>query len=235
MIENSMIEKSMTDESGIWIGPQKIPVWPKGQKLKGKGDNVIAMTEFEDAPQFHPNLIRRVLEMDRDPNIRKTRSAFASGTKIHFVADWGCPEADLINARALELYKRAFRQEDAVVHIAWANVSRRGDYTMPHSHPDSSASVVYCVDEGDPNPRDPMDGLLAIVDPRYDSCCQSHEGFLTTPFLPKMKPGSMIIFPSKLVHCVNPYGGERPRITFSWDINTKAVGKPRLPEEIRVS
>ena len=79
-----------------------------------------------------------------------------------------------------------------------------------------------------------MDGLLAIVDPRYDACCQTDEGFMTTPFVPKMRPGSMIIFPSKLVHCVNPYSGSRPRITFSWDINTDAVGEPRLPEDLRV-
>jgi len=27
----------------------------------------------------------------------------------------------------------------------------------------------------------------------------------------------MIIFPSQVVHWVHPYGGERPRITLSWN------------------
>ena len=66
------------------------------------------MTEFEDAPQFHSSLIQRLMEMDQDPEVRKTRSVSTSGTKIHYLSTWGCPEADLINARAGELYKRAF-------------------------------------------------------------------------------------------------------------------------------
>ena len=47
-----------------------------------------------------------------------------------------------------------------------------------------------------------------------------------------MKGGSMIIFPSKLVHCVNPYQGKRPRITFSWDLTDRPRGRARVLDEI---
>ena len=37
-----------------------------------------------------------------------------------------------------------------------------------------------------------------------------------------MKPGTMIIFPGRMVHGVNPYGGTAPRITLAWNINREA-------------
>ena len=37
--------------------------------------------------------------------------------------------------------------------------------------------------------------------------------------MPDLYPGSLLIFPAELIHAVNPYGGERPRITLSWNIN----------------
>jgi len=219
-------------DEDLYLGPKRMAVWPEGQAVKGRGDNVVAMTQFEDIDAYHPALITRLLEMYEDPSVKKAKSFFAAGTKIHHLQTWGIPEAELVEARAKAFFKRAFKQSEAVVHIGWVNISRRGEYSMPHTHPDSTASVVYCLDPGDPNPDDPMDGLLAFVDPRYEACCRDDKAFMNTPFMPKMTAGSMIIFPSTLVHCVNPYAGERPRITFSWDINTTTRGQPRLPEEI---
>ena len=60
-----------------------------------------------------------------------------------------------------------------------------------------------------PDPDDPLDGQLAFVDPRYNACCRDNDKFMTTPFMPKLPAGSMIIFPSTLVHCVNPYRSSR--------------------------
>ena len=57
---------------------------------------------------------------------------------------------------------------------------------------------------------------------------------MTAPFLPGMTAGTMIIFPSQLVHAVNPYTGKRPRITLSWNINKNALpGSPHTvnPEQ----
>ena len=47
---------------------------------------------------------------------------------------------------------------------------------------------------------------------------------MTTPFVPPATPGTMILFPSQLVHCVNPYFGNKPRISLLWDID-----KTRIP------
>lgn len=219
----------------IDIDGKAISVWPEGQAIRGRGDNVIAMTRFADFEDFHPGLIAKTLELYEDPSVKRMVSPSASGTKIHQVEKWDFPEARLLSARVLEFYKRVFKQPQGVIHISWVNVSRTGEYSMPHSHPDCSAVVVYALDAGDPNPADPMDGQLAFVDPRYDACCRTDKNFMTTPFSPRMPPGSMIVFPSSLVHCVNPYAGTRPRMTFSFDLDSEEKGRARVLDELNHS
>ena len=216
----------------IRIGLKDFPLWPDGQKIKGRGDKVIAMTTFSDADAYHPQLIEKTTRLYEDPAVKRTCSVSSAGTKIHGIGEWGFPEADLVNARALELFKKVYGKPEAFVHVSWGNISRQGEYSMPHSHPDCEAVVVYCLDPGDQNPIDPLDGFLAFVDPRYEACCRVFKNYMTTPFMPDMAPGSMIIFPSELVHCVNPYQGTRPRITFSWDLISRPTGRPRVMAEI---
>jgi hypothetical protein len=52
---------------------------------------------------------------------------------------------------------------------------------------------------------------------------------MTTPFFPGMAAGTMLIFPSQLVHTVNLYEGKRPRITLSWNINKNVLPGSPLP------
>jgi hypothetical protein len=94
---------------------------------------------------------------------------------------------------------------------------------MPHSHPRAAASVVYFLDEGDPNPDDPDSGRFCVVDPRFAPCCRIEQNYMTNPFTPNMSEGSMLLFPGALIHCVNPYTGIRPRISLSWNINPRAL------------
>jgi hypothetical protein len=46
---------------------------------------------------------------------------------------------------------------------------------------------------------------------------------MTQLLMPELRPGSLLIFPSEFVHTVHPYGGERPRITMSWNINLEKL------------
>jgi Putative 2OG-Fe(II) oxygenase len=52
---------------------------------------------------------------------------------------------------------------------------------------------------------------------------------MTRPFLPDMVPGTMLMFPSPLVHGVNPYPGARPRITLSWNLSPVKPPGEALP------
>jgi len=60
-------------------------------------------------------------------------------------------------------------------------------------------------------------------------CCQEDAGRMTTPLIPDMQPGTLIMFPSKAVHCVTPYTGKSPRITLAWNIDSEPVPGDAIP------
>jgi hypothetical protein len=209
-----------------------VRIWPANQRVETRGDPTIHYTNFADTDTYHSPLAQCILELAASEQSKKYFRG-GCGTKIHFLDQWRCPEADLLTARALALFRHALKCEQATVDLSWANVYRRGDYCMPHSHMRSTASVVYFLEHGDDDPGEPISGRFCIVDPRLGVCCQEHQGYMTTPFLPEATPGTMIIFPSQVVHAVNPYSGERPRITLSWNINEHPLPGSPLPPEAR--
>jgi Putative 2OG-Fe(II) oxygenase len=202
-------------------------VWPKEQRLQTRGgDRTLMMTRFEDAESYHPALIARVLELAAgSPFTRQYIRAFG-GVKVERPAAWSSPEAALVDARAAAMLREALGISGAQPFESWANVYRRGDYSMPHSHPRARASVLYMLDPGDADPEDPLSGQFAVLDPRYRDCCQDQPNFLTNPIMPKLAAGSMLLFPGWLVHGVNPYTGARPRLTFTWNFRGPAAGPP---------
>jgi len=118
----------------------------------------------------------------------------------------------------MTLARQVLGREALYVDDAWANISRFGDYCMPHSHLRSVASVVYFLSLGDEDPDHPMSGRFCIGDPRLRACCQMEEGRMTHTMTPEIRPGTMIIFPSQVVHFVNPYTGRAPRISLAWNL-----------------
>ena len=60
---------------------------------------------------------------------------------------------------------------------------------------------------------------------------------MTTPYYPQMVPGTMLIWPSEVVHCVTPYVGKRPRITLAWNLSRRhgELGQPYEPEGVSKS
>lgn len=112
---------------------------------------------------------------------------------------------------------------------SWANVNRKGDYNLPHNHPNADWSSVYYVDAGDKCDKSSSDraiagsGDLMFIDPRgsivdmgranpkgktlYDKMFGTSTTVLT-PFT-----GLIVFFPSWLMHQVLKYDGETPRIS----------------------
>lgn len=214
----------------VQVGSKKIEVWPEGQSLAVEADPTIRVTRFDDMDDYHPGLVGQILAMERQQGVGERYFRGAGGTKIHHIERWGFSEAELINARAIALFRKVLNCDRAVTDLSWANVYRRGDYCMPHSHVRSTASIVYFLQLGDSDPDDSLSGRFFFADPRLNACCNLEEGCLTAPCLPDIRPGSMIIFPSKLIHCVNPYSGDTPRMTLSWNINQFPVPGSPLPD-----
>jgi hypothetical protein len=212
-------------------GPETLAVWPAGQRVDAlPGARSFALTRFPDTDAYHPALIAQLTRLARDPAVAVQQARAIGGTKIYHIHQRQSPELAFICTRAAAMFRRVLGVDAAVIDMSWANIYGNGDYSLPHSHLRAQASVVYCVDAGDPDPTDPWSGQFCFVDPRLASCCQTEVGHMTHPVMPRLSAGTMLIFPGLAVHCVGAYGGTRPRVTLSWNINTMALpGEPSVP------
>jgi hypothetical protein len=217
-------EKKMNPSQGSneWtIGPRRLKVWPSNQQLES-ADESIRATTFRDTGDYHPALIARLLELEKQKwGDDKPDSRILGGRKVHHLDQWNIPEADFINARAKELFGHTLGSPTAHIDLSWANVYWKWDYVGPHAHRVSIASLVYFLDLGDEDHEDRQSGRLFFADPRLSICCSEEPGRMTTPFFPTVEPGTMMIWPSEVVHCVTPYTGERPRMTLAWNISRR--------------
>lgn len=197
----------------------EMPVWPPGQQVKLLPPPDMGIVNFADRGEYHPALTAAILKMEKDPRLHDPRVAGGCGAKVRNPHQWGIPEADLIHARAMTLAAKAFGVDSVVVDNCWANVYRKGDYCMPHSHLRATASLIYMLEPGEMAADDDPGGRLFFCDPRIPACCDHEDGRVTRLYMPSMEAGSLILFPALFIHAVNPYGSERPRITMSWNVS----------------
>lgn len=212
----------MSEERFV-IGPQSLPLWPGDLPVKVGKSSAYIRVDFPDAEPVNQALRAYLFARAEEPETAKQYGQSLGGTKVYDVAGWPETAAQLIDARAKQFYRLALKSETAFVDLSWANLYRAGDYLVPHSHIRAQASVVYCVDPGEEESGDPLAGQFCFVDPRLEVCCPLEPGRMTNPLRPGFQAGSMILFRSDLVHAVNPYPGERPRITLSWNLNSKPL------------
>lgn len=104
----------------------------------------------------------------------------------------------------------------------WFHIYRDGGYFQPHNHANASWSAIYCVDPGDEEPRNQsMAGHVMFSDPRQvnnylDPANDNMRRDLSFNAVRlRLKPAEMVVFPSYVFHAVEPYVGERPRITIA--------------------
>ena len=96
---------------------------------------------------------------------------------------------------------------------SWANISRKGEYTLPHIHEEASWSCVYYV-----TPTE--DANLYLKDPRLLEYMDKSHHYLKQPYanVIRKRPfneGEAIIFPSWLEHGVGAGTKDAIRISIS--------------------
>lgn len=87
---------------------------------------------------------------------------------------------------------------------AWFNVAVKGSYNAPHTHPLSDISAAYYVRTEEPPEGYPYSGRIDFYN-EYGS----------DQFFPK--PGTLLLFPSTMLHFVHPYYGNGLRICLSFN------------------
>ena len=109
---------------------------------------------------------------------------------------------------------------------SWANINRRGDYNVVHTHPNCMWSGVYYVTPGKPDPDVPYGGLLELLDPREAAnYIQVPNTVLDARHFFENKPGRMLLWPSWVKHMVHPYVGEGERISIAFNVNVVEDGR----------
>jgi len=216
MSEINPLAKHWADQKVV-IDGASLPVWPKDQTVFPLSEKPkMFQTRFADTEHYHAALVRLLLDLEKNPEF--THRMPIGGSKIRDVRAWGRPESDLVHQRAIAFFSLLMNKPDPTVDLGWANISRSGEYLSPHSHDKSVGSVVYVVDPGDEDPANALSGRLSFADPRIAGCCNREEGCVTMEVSPELKPGTMVIFPSQMVHFVHTYTGKRPRITIAWNL-----------------
>jgi len=104
----------------------------------------------------------------------------------------------------------------------WANINRTGHANLPHSHPGSFWSGVYYVDDGGIDADPSLGGALEFMDPRGAGPLMyaPHLGFAMPGGLSvQPKSGRLVMFPSWLMHQVQPYRGTAERISIAFNLS----------------
>jgi len=103
---------------------------------------------------------------------------------------------------------------------SWANINRRGDYNVVHTHPNCMFSGVYYVTPGKPDPDIPYGGLLELLDPREaHNYIQVTKTVLDQRYFYDNEPGRMLLWPSWVKHMVHPFVGDGERISIAFNVN----------------
>ena len=106
---------------------------------------------------------------------------------------------------------------------AWANVSREGDYNVPHVHM-STWSAVYYVSVPPDCGKDPRAGGLELMDPRPATAMVDMPGrFFATRHLIKPEAGLLVLFPASIMHLVHPFRGAGERISIACDLTIELM------------
>lgn len=142
-------------------------------------------------------------------------------------------------ARALVDHMTVMQRGDAFVPAvvgwsmtAWANINRKSHGNRPHGHPAAYWSGIYWVDDGGVANDASLGGILELADPRgimpsmvaphlrcaIEACHGEGQGQSVTP-----QAGTLILFPSWLIHGVTPYAGDRPRISIAFNFSLQRV------------
>ncbi|WP_397458782.1 TIGR02466 family protein [Pseudomonas asplenii] len=111
---------------------------------------------------------------------------------------------------------------------AWANINHKGHANRLHGHPGSYWSAVYWVDDGGRDGDADLGGELEFFDPRgvapslvNPALRMRIEGCLDAGFMSVVPPqsGTLLMFPSWLLHSVSTYHGERPRVSVAFNFS----------------
>ena len=101
---------------------------------------------------------------------------------------------------------------------AWININRKGGFNTTHHHGNYHVSGVYYVKQ--PAKATGQSGMIELINSRFDYHIFNQIGGQAFAPNVKMRPavGSMLVFPSTLLHFVFPNETDEERISLAWNL-----------------
>jgi len=161
------------------------------------------------------------LEIPEDWTTHKVKTSFSTGSNILNHTELTSQYVDCMR----DVFDKDF---DVSINKIWYNVYTDGEYQEVHDHlgslfEPSHFSFIHflCFDKGNHRPpefRDPLSQLRTTsLELERNNCGEV--------YVPDVKEGDLIMFPSYLQHCVPPgKKTEYPRITISFNVKVESYG-----------
>jgi uncharacterized protein (TIGR02466 family) len=161
------------------------------------------------------------LEIPEDWTTHKVRTSFSTQSNILNRTE--------LTSQYIDCMRDVFDKDfDVLINKIWYNVYTDGEYQEVHDHlgslfEPSHFSFIHflCFDKENHNPpefRDPLSQLRTTsLELERNNCGEV--------YVPDVKEGDLIMFPSYLQHCVPPgKKTEYPRITISFNVKVQHYG-----------
>ena len=180
----------------------------------------IARMRVKEAAEINPALQNLILENEA-AQANDQRDNSGGWQSADDILDWPAPGLTVLKesirdaiTQMTKLTLGAETFDGRLILAAWANVMRHGAYHQPQTHAKFHWSGIYFVNAGQPDPDWPRSGTIEVQDPRERTEMTATPGnpFGQTTAIPA-EAGTMIVFPSWLIHWVNPYYGQGERIS----------------------
>ncbi len=184
----------------------------------------IARMRVKEASEINPGVRKAILEKEATCQ-SALRSNIGGWHSSDDLLEWAGPDFKILKATIREavvsmtkLTVGSKKFDGRLRLTAWANVLRHGGYNEPHTHPHNHWSGVYFVDAGRPDPDWPKSGKIELLDPRerVEMFKLPDDPYGLTAEFPA-EAGAMIVWPSWLLHWVNPFYGEGERISIAFN------------------
>lgn len=166
-----------------------------------------------------------------NPSLRQHPGVFESAFEVFA---WPEPDVQALRLFAWSVLGRTIKELNGytademqrlqIFSHTWFHVTRKGGFTIMHTHPMASWSGVYCVTPGETPDDRPESGVLRFHNPHFYSNYFMDAGNrrMRAPFhhgswSVRFQPGQLILFPSWLQHEVLPFYGDDERITVAFN------------------
>jgi uncharacterized protein (TIGR02466 family) len=160
----------------------------------------------------------------------------SDGVRVSNEGGWHSLHLDLMHDKTADLFRNIMRcvyetfidlglneeEYEPVIHVAWININRKHQFMRHHNHIKSVFSGVYYIkvpkNSGDLEFNSPIADHKYVLD---SSWVKDFNFFNSNTWKIPAEEGKLVLFPSWLIHFVQPNLSDEDRISLSFDCSIR--------------